>query len=113
MKLDKLFEPGKIGNCIIPNRMIVPAMNTNFSNEDGTATERYIRHHEAKAKGGWGLIITEDYSISKSGNPSPRRSRSSRRWGTSCRPPGRNRSASPSSRRSSVSGYSRRSPGCQ
>ena len=67
MKLDKLFEPGKIGNCIIPNRMIVPAMNTNFSNEDGTATERYIRYHEAKAKGGWGLIITEDYSISKSG----------------------------------------------
>ncbi|KHL97044.1 NADH:flavin oxidoreductase [Paenibacillus sp. IHB B 3415] len=65
MKLDKLYEPMKIGNCEIPNRLVVPAMNTNFSNEDGTATERYIRYHETKAKGGWGLIITEDYSISQ------------------------------------------------
>jgi len=38
-------------------------MVTNYCNEDGTATERYIAYHEEKAKGGWGLIITEDYAI--------------------------------------------------
>lgn len=61
----QLFTPYKIGNCMIPNRLVVPAMVVNYCNEDGTATERYISYHETKAKGGWGLIITEDYAISK------------------------------------------------
>jgi 2,4-dienoyl-CoA reductase-like NADH-dependent reductase (Old Yellow Enzyme family) len=26
-------------------------------------TERFIQYHEEKAKGGWGLIITEDYAV--------------------------------------------------
>ena len=37
-------------------------------NVDGTATERYIAYHEAKAKGGWGLIITEDYNVAPEGH---------------------------------------------
>lgn len=61
--LDHLFEKGKIGNCEIKNRLIVTAMVTNYCDKDGKATERYIRYHEEKAKGGWGLIITEDYAI--------------------------------------------------
>lgn len=48
----------------LKNRMVVPAMASNFSNVAGTATEQLIAYHEAKAKGGWGLIITEDYRIS-------------------------------------------------
>lgn len=32
---------------------------------DGEATEQYIRYHEEKAKGGWGLIITEDYRVNE------------------------------------------------
>jgi 2,4-dienoyl-CoA reductase-like NADH-dependent reductase (Old Yellow Enzyme family)/thioredoxin reductase len=40
-------------------------MVANYCNEDGTATDRYIAYHEAKAKGGWGLIITEDYAVSQ------------------------------------------------
>lgn len=62
--LDHLFAPGKIGNCEIKNRLAVTAMVTNYCDEKGFATERYIRYHEEKAKGGWGLIITEDYAIS-------------------------------------------------
>ena len=38
-------------------------MLTNLANVDGTASEAYIAYHEAKAKGGWGLIITENYPI--------------------------------------------------
>jgi 2,4-dienoyl-CoA reductase-like NADH-dependent reductase (Old Yellow Enzyme family)/thioredoxin reductase len=30
---------------------------------EGYATEQYIKYHEAKAAGGYGLIITEDYAV--------------------------------------------------
>ncbi|MBM4761095.1 FAD-dependent oxidoreductase [Bacillus sp. B15-48] len=62
---ERLFSPYKISDCEIPNRLVVPAMVANYCNEDGTATDRYIAYHEAKAKGGWGLIITEDYAINQ------------------------------------------------
>ncbi|MHC1684609.1 MAG: FAD-dependent oxidoreductase [Clostridiaceae bacterium] len=61
----KLFSPQKINVCEIPNRLAVTAMVANYCNDDGTATDRYIAYHEAKAKGGWGLIITEDYAVNK------------------------------------------------
>lgn len=63
--LDTVFSPMKIGSCTIPNRLVVPAMVTNFCTEDGILTERYIKYIEEKAKGGWGLIITEDYAVNK------------------------------------------------
>lgn len=62
---EKLFSPLKINQCEIPNRLAVTAMVANYCNEDGTATDQYIAYHEAKAKGGWGLIITEDYAVNK------------------------------------------------
>lgn len=64
MKVEKIFTPYRIGNCEIPNRLVVPAMVANMC-PDGTATEQYIKYHEEKAKGGWGLIITEDYRINE------------------------------------------------
>jgi 2,4-dienoyl-CoA reductase-like NADH-dependent reductase (Old Yellow Enzyme family)/thioredoxin reductase len=60
-----LFSPMKIGNCEIPNRLVVPAMVANLNNREGTATDRYIAYHEEKAKGGWGLIITENYAVNE------------------------------------------------
>ena len=57
------FQPGRIGNIELKNRLIVPAMVTNTCLRNGLPTERYIQYHEEKAKGGWGLIITEDYAI--------------------------------------------------
>lgn len=63
MKLDTLFSPMKIGSCEIPNRLVVPAMVTNYCNLEGTITERYLAYMEEKAKGGWGLLITEDYCV--------------------------------------------------
>lgn len=60
---DHVFSPVKIGNCIIPNRLAVTAMVTNYCTEDGFVTDRFIKYHEEKAKGGWGLIYTEDYAV--------------------------------------------------
>lgn len=65
---DHLFSPYTIRGKVIKNRFTVPAMVTDFCNLDGTATERYIAYHEEKAKGGWGLIITEDYNVSPEGH---------------------------------------------
>lgn len=57
---DNIFSPIRINALEIPNRLVVPAMVMNFCNADGTATERYTAYHEAKARGGWGVIITEN-----------------------------------------------------
>jgi len=65
--LKNLFSSIEIGNVRISNRLVVPAMVTNFCHGDGTATERYVAYHEAKARGGWGLIITEDYAVDPKG----------------------------------------------
>lgn len=63
MELKTLFSPMNIGKCTIPNRTVVPAMVANMCPDNGKASEQYIRYHEEKAKGGWGLIITEDYRV--------------------------------------------------
>ena len=59
----KVFEPFKINQMELKNRMVVLVMVTNYCSEDGMATEKFIAYHEHKAKGGWGLIITEDYLV--------------------------------------------------
>lgn len=64
---DKLLEPGRIGSLTLKNRMITTAMVTLYADEKGLPTERYIRYHEEKARGGWGLVITEDYAITPTG----------------------------------------------
>lgn len=65
--LDNVFKPLTIRGKVIKNRLVVPPMVTDYCTPDGKATERYIRYHEEKAKGGWGLIITEDYGIDPRG----------------------------------------------
>lgn len=62
-----LFTPMKIGAVEIPNRTVVTAAVALYCDDQGKATERYIAYHEAKAKGGWGLIITEDYAVDPAG----------------------------------------------
>lgn len=61
--MSKLWEPITIKSMTLKNRMVVSAMVTGFCAADGYATEQFIAYHEAKAKGGWGLIIPEDYVI--------------------------------------------------
>lgn len=54
-----LFEPIEISGLHLKNRLVVPPMGTGFANEDGTVSERLIQYHEARARGGFGLIILE------------------------------------------------------
>ncbi|MGM9526047.1 MAG: FAD-dependent oxidoreductase [Peptococcaceae bacterium] len=61
--MSKLFEPITIKNVTIRNRTVVSAMVTELCKPDGMASEEFIAYHEAKAKGGWGLIVPENYVI--------------------------------------------------
>ena len=63
--ITELFKPMDIGNVTLKNRLVVSAMVMDICNPDGTLTDRFIKYHEEKAKGGWGLIITEDYAVSE------------------------------------------------
>lgn len=56
---DKLFEPIKIRDMELRNRVILPAMGTRMANEKSEITERLVNYHEARAKGGCGLNIVE------------------------------------------------------
>ena len=69
--LKNIFKPINIGSVALSNRLVVSPMVMNYCTADGMATEKYIAYHEEKAKGGWGLIITEDYAISPSAKGYP------------------------------------------
>lgn len=59
MMFSKLFKPIQIGTLQLKNRGVMPSMVTNFCNADGSVSDRFIAYHEARAKGGVGLIIVE------------------------------------------------------
>jgi len=64
---EKLLSPKKIGSMEVPNRMVVTAAVTLTCDKHGYATENFIGYYEAKAKGGWGLIVVEDCAVAPSG----------------------------------------------
>lgn len=57
-----LFSPLKIGRVLIPNRISFSAHLTNFA-ENCLPSERHAYYHAMRARGGTGLIITEEQSV--------------------------------------------------
>jgi 2,4-dienoyl-CoA reductase-like NADH-dependent reductase (Old Yellow Enzyme family) len=53
-----LFQPLKVGNITIRNRIMQSAHAMAFNTRDGITTERDIHYHVARAKGGIGLMVT-------------------------------------------------------
>ena len=62
MEYRYLFSPLKIGSVIVPNRINFGAHLTNLS-EDHKISEDQIYYYRERAKGGCGLITTEELSI--------------------------------------------------
>ncbi len=54
-----LWEPFRIGQMELRNRIVMPAMLTRYGSEEGYVTERTKNYYEARARGGAGLIIEE------------------------------------------------------
>lgn len=63
----KLFTPFKIGSVELKNRLFVPGMGTNLAEPNGEAGPTLIKYYTERAKGGFGLIITECTAITKEG----------------------------------------------
>ena len=59
----KLFDPLRVGNMTLPNRIMVPAMVTHLCKEDGVVTQDTIARYVAYAAGGAGLIVVEAMAI--------------------------------------------------
>lgn len=62
MQFPHLFSPLRIGRVTVPNRISFSAHLTNLS-KDGLPTERLVSYLAARARGGAGLIITEEQSV--------------------------------------------------
>lgn len=71
VKFKKVLEPGKIGNLELKNRFVMAPMVTNYCDYDGCVTERFKAYHEARAKGGVGMIIIEATYVTPSGRGFP------------------------------------------
>jgi mycofactocin system FadH/OYE family oxidoreductase 2 len=57
-----LFTPTRIGQTIVPNRVVFAAHLTNLA-EENLPGPRLVAYYTERAKGGCGLIITEEQSV--------------------------------------------------
>src|SRR5260370_33467837 len=57
-----LFTPMRIGQTVIPNRIVFAAHLTNLA-EDNLPGPRLIAYYTERGRGGCGLIITEEQSV--------------------------------------------------
>lgn len=64
----RLFAPLALGPRTVRNRVVFTAHLTNFA-VDGLPTERHAAYYEARARGGAGLIITEEQCTHPSDRP--------------------------------------------
>lgn len=63
-----LFTPLGINRMTLKNRIVMPAMASYHAAVNGEATEKLIRYHEERAKGGVGMNIVEATYVARSGN---------------------------------------------
>lgn len=56
-ELRNLFQPGKIGEVEIRNRLVMLPLTTGYNELDGTVGDRMINFFAERAKGGVVLII--------------------------------------------------------
>ena len=60
MEYPHLFSPLELRGTTIPNRVVLAPMGTRFNNHDGSVSERYVNYMRARARGGAGLLLTEN-----------------------------------------------------
>ncbi len=65
--LPYLFSTYSINNLKLANRVVMPAMGTGYGGKDGTVTDQLVAYLERRARGGVGLIVTEECAIDPRG----------------------------------------------
>ncbi len=64
--LSYLFRPIKIKSMEVRNRLVMAPMGTNLGNQHGEPTPAMIHYYAARSRGGVGLILTDDTTITSS-----------------------------------------------
>lgn len=64
---EKLFEPMNIGSLTLPNRFVMPAMNSHYADRNHHFTDQAFNYYGERALGGFGLLITEFLCVSEEG----------------------------------------------
>ena len=62
-----LFEPIKIGGLEIKNRFVQPAMESQTTTLEHMFSEQSVAYFAARAKGGFGLQITDYMAVCEGG----------------------------------------------
>lgn len=70
-KYKKIFEPLKIGNITVKNRIAMAPMTTIYAGHDGEMTEQLAQYYGARARGGTGMVIVEGTYINETGPQIP------------------------------------------
>ncbi|MFH1757551.1 MAG: FAD-dependent oxidoreductase [Pseudomonadota bacterium] len=65
-QLPYLFRPIKIKSMEVKNRLVMAPMGTNLAGQRGEPTPSLISYYAARARGGVGLIITDDTTVTSS-----------------------------------------------
>ena len=71
-RLRYLFNPLRIGAMEVKNRLVMAPMGTNLASSEGKVTASLVSYYQARARGGVGLIITDDTTITSSAIYHPR-----------------------------------------
>jgi 2,4-dienoyl-CoA reductase-like NADH-dependent reductase (Old Yellow Enzyme family) len=67
-----LFNPIKIGNIILKNRITLAPMFLCFGKQDGTVSEKMIEFYARRAKAGVSLLVVEASAVAAKGTGSSR-----------------------------------------
>ncbi|NLA36656.1 MAG: mycofactocin system FadH/OYE family oxidoreductase 2, partial [Actinobacteria bacterium] len=57
-----LWSPLQLGPVTLKNRIVFSAHLTNYATQDGKPSDQHVAYYAERAKGGAGLIITEEHS---------------------------------------------------
>lgn len=63
MKLERVFEPIKIGKMELRNRFVFASIDSKLGSETGATTQRHIDYHVARSKGDVGLTIIDNLTV--------------------------------------------------
>jgi 2,4-dienoyl-CoA reductase-like NADH-dependent reductase (Old Yellow Enzyme family) len=71
----RAFQPGKIGNVVIKNRLVRSATFEQMATEKGEVTDELVEFYRRLGSGGIGLIITSHTAVHPQGYSNPKQMR--------------------------------------
>lgn len=70
--MTELFSPLKVGNFTLKNRIVLPPMANNMSDDSGGVTDAHIKHYVRRAEASVGVVIVEHAYVRQDGRVSVR-----------------------------------------